>query len=46
MELRVVDIVQRLKLFSCFLLPHVSMRQIMGAGKLRLVNRNELCSCK
>lgn len=29
MELRVVDIVQRMKLFSRFLLPQISMRQIM-----------------
>lgn len=32
MEMRVVDIVQRMKLFSRFLLPRVSMRQIMTTG--------------
>ena len=46
MEARVVDIVQRLKLFSRFLLPQISVRQIMTARKLRLVNLNALCSGK
>jgi hypothetical protein len=44
MELRVVEIVQRLKLLNRFLLPQISMRQIMTARKLRLVNLNELCT--